>query len=119
MLVMGAATSPAVAVLGAALAGGTQATFMAISQMLVQEVVPDSIRGRVLAIYAMMAAGHMAMVNLGFGALADSVGVRPLMVIPAVLWIAIFLGAAFFLTDLRDVLFRGGFRRPAALAAEA
>ncbi len=117
MLVMGMATTPAVAVLGAVLAGGTQATFMAISQVLVQEVVPDSLRGRVLAIYAMMAAGHMAMVNLGFGALADSVGVRPLMLIPALLWIAIFVVAALWLADLREVLLRGNFRRQVAMAA--
>ena len=117
MLVMGVATTPAVAVLGAVLAGGAQATFMAISQVLVQEVVPDSLRGRVLAIYAMMAAGHMAMVNLGFGALADGVGVRPLMVIPALLWLAIFVTAALWLADLREVLIRGNFRRPVAAAA--
>jgi MFS family permease len=120
MVVMGAATSPVVAVLGAALAGGTQATYMAISQMLVQEVVPDALRGRVLAIYAMMAAGHMAMVNLGFGSIADSVGVRTLMVVPGLLWIAVFLVAAFLLTDLRHVLLRGGFRaQDAPVAAPA
>ncbi len=119
MLVMGAADSPAVAVIGAVLAGGTQATFMAISQMLVQEIVPDSLRGRVLAIYMMMAAGHMAVVNLGFGALADTVGVRPLMAIPALLWIVIFVVAAFLLSDLRDVLVRGRFPRPVAAASEA
>ena len=119
MLVMGAADSPAVAVIGAVLAGGTQATFMAISQMLVQEIVPDSLRGRVLAIYMMMAAGHMAVVNLGFGALADTVGVRPLIAIPALLWIVIFVVAAFLLSDLRDVLVRGRFQRPVTAVAEA
>ncbi len=117
MLVMGVATSPVVAVIGAVVAGGTQATYMAISQMLVQEVVPDALRGRVMAIYTMMAAGHMAMVNLGFGALADSVGVRPLMVVPALLWIAVFVIAALVLSDLRRVLRRGSFRQPVAAAA--
>ena len=68
------------------------------------------LRGRVLAIYTMMAAGHMALVNLGFGSLADTVGVRTLMVIPGLLWIAVFLVAAFALSDLRHMLFRGGFR---------
>jgi sugar phosphate permease len=93
---------------------------MAISQMLVQAIVPDSLRGRVLAIYAMMAAGHMAMVNLGFGALADAVGVRTLMIVPGLLWIAVFLVAAFLLTDLRRVLLRGGFRaQDAPVAAPA
>ena len=110
MLVMGTSNSAEMAVAGAVLAGGTQATYMAISQMLVQEVVPDALRGRVMAIYAMMAAGHMALINLGFGALADRVGVRPLMVVPALLWVGIFLVAAFMLSDMRHVLSRGEFR---------
>jgi hypothetical protein len=80
---------------------------------------PDALRGRVLAIYAMMAAGHMALVNLGFGALADSVGVRALLVVPGLLWIAVFLVAAFLLSDLRHVLLRGGFRLPVAAPADA
>ena len=66
MLVLGTAGSPAAAVVGAALAGGSQAVYMAISQTLVQQVVPDALRGRVMAIYTMLAAGHMAMVNLLF-----------------------------------------------------
>ena len=115
MMVMGMANSPVIAVAGAVLAGATQATYMAISQMLVQDIVPDALRGRVMAIFAMMAAGHMAIVNLGFGGLADSVGVRPLMVVPALFWVGIFLVAAFLLSDLRHVLRRGEFRlRPAA-----
>lgn len=119
MLVMGVATVPVVAVIGAVLAGGTQATYMAISQMLVQDIVPDALRGRVIAIYTMMAAGHMAMINLGFGALADSIGVRTLMVVPALLWIGVFMVAAFLLSDLRHVLLRGGFRLRAPARAEA
>ena len=119
MVVIGMATTPAIAVLGAALAGGTQATYMAISQMLLQQVVPDALRGRVMAIYTMMAAGHMAFVNLGFGSIADSVGVRPLMVIPGLLWIGVFLVAAFLLSDLRHVLLRGDFRVPPAAVPAA
>ena len=119
MVIMGMATSPEVAMVGAVLAGGTQATYMAISQMLVQQVVPDALRGRVMAIYTMMAAGHMAFVNLGFGSIADEVGVRSLMVIPGLLWIGVFVVAAFLLSDLRHVLLRGGFRAPPAAAPAA
>ena len=119
MLVMGIADSPVIVVAGAVLAGATQATYMAISQMLVQAIVADALRGRVMAIYTMMAAGHMAMVNLAFGGLADSVGVRPLMVVPALLWVGIFLVAAFLLSDLRHVLRRGEFRLRQASSIEA
>ena len=114
MVIMGMASTPTVAVLAAILAGGTQATYMAISQTLVQQVVPDELRGRVLSIYVMLAAGHMALVNIGFGWLADSVGVRPLLVVPGLLWLGVFFVAALILSDLRHVLMRGDFRLPAA-----
>ena len=117
MVAMGAASTPAVAVLAAVLAGGTQATYMAISQTLVQQVVPDELRGRVLSIYVMLAAGHMALVNIGFGWLADSVGVRPLLVIPGLLWIGVFFVAMLVLSELRHVLMSGDFR-PRVAAAE-
>jgi MFS family permease len=119
MLVMGTANSPVMVVAGAVLAGATQATYMAISQMLVQEIVPDGLRGRVMAIYTMMAAGHMAMINMGFGALADRVGVRPLMVVPALLWLGIFLMAALLMSDFRHVLWRGEFRLRLAASTES
>ena len=116
MVVLGTAGSPAVAVLGAALAGGSQAVFMAISQTLVQQIVPDALRGRVMAIYTMLAAGHMAMVNLLFGSLADSVGVRPLIVVPALIWLAVFVIAIVTVAELRFVLVRGDFRSRTAVA---
>ncbi len=117
MLVLGTAGSPAAAVVGAALAGGSQAVYMAISQTLVQQVVPDALRGRVMAIYTMLAAGHMAMVNLLFGGLADSVGVRPLLVIPALIWLVVFLVAILAVAELRFILRRGDFRTRPTLAA--
>ena len=51
----------------------------------------------------------MAFINLGFGALADSVGVRTLMIIPGLLWVAIFAAASVSLPDLRYLLRRGSF----------
>lgn len=119
MLVLGMATSPTTAMLGALLAGSTQATFMAIALTLIQGIVPDAMRGRVVSIYMMLAAGHMALMNFAFGWLADIVGVRPLMIIPGLVWIGVFIGAAFFLTELRYVLRRGAFLPRTALAGSA
>jgi MFS family permease len=119
MVVLGTATVPAVAVLGAFLAGATQASYMTISNTLVQQVVPDRLRGRVMSIFAMLAAGFMAFMNLGFGWLADTVGIRPLMLIPGIAWIVIFALAAVFLTEIRHVLRVGDFRPRAAAAAVA
>jgi len=106
MIIMGTANSPLMAVVGAVMAGATQATYMAISQALVQDIVPDTFRGRAMAIYTMMAAGHMAWINLGFGGFADSIGVRTLMVVPALMWMGIFILALFMLSDLQRLLGR-------------
>lgn len=117
MIILGSATSPAVAVAGAVLAGATQAIYMTISNTLVLQVVPDAFRGRVMSIFTMLAAGFMAFMNLGFGWLADTVGVKPLMIIPGVAWIVLFGIAAIFLTELRHVLRVGQFRARTAVAS--
>ena len=109
MIVLGLAQTPAMAVVGAALAGGTQATYMAMSATFIQSVIPDRLRGRVMSLYLMLAAGHMAFMNLGFGLIADSVGERVLLIWPGVLWVAVFLIAALAMTDLRGLLRRGQF----------
>ncbi len=115
MIVLGLAQTPAVAVIGAAFAGGTQATYMAISATLVQTIIPDHLRGRVMSLYLMLAAGHMAFMNLGFGFFADGVGVRALLVGPGLIWVAVFLLATLTLADLRHLLRRGDFVQAAAI----
>ncbi len=115
LLVLGFAPTATVGVLGAALAGATQATFMALSSTLVQQIVPDAVRGRVMSVYIMLAAGHMAFLNFGFGWLADSTGVRVLLIAPGLVWTALFAAAIVGLPDVRHMLRTGGFRvRPAA-----
>jgi MFS family permease len=116
MIVLGLAQTPAVAVIGAALAGGTQATYMAISATLVQTIIPDRMRGRVMSLYLMLAAGHMAFMNLGFGFFADGVGVRALLVGPGMIWVGIFVLATLTRTDLRHLLRRGDFVRAESVA---
>ena len=117
MLILGAATSPAIAVVGGILAGATQASFMTISNALILQVIPDAFRGRVMSIFTMLAAGFMAFMNLCFGWLADTVGVKPLMIVPGLAWIAVFAVAALFLTELRHVLRVGQFRPRAVVAS--
>lgn len=109
MIVLGLAQTPVVAVIGASLAGASQATYMAISATLIQAIIPDHLRGRVMSLYLMIAAGHMAFMNLGFGFFADGTGVRVLLVGPGVIWLAVFLLATLTRTDLRYLLRRGVF----------
>lgn len=118
MFALAAAVSPGALLVASMLVGATQAAYMALSATLVQQVVPDALRGRVMSIYLMLAGGDMALVNFGMGWLADDVGVRPLLVVPAVLWLALFAAAAAFIPELRHLLRRGSFRaRSVAVAA--
>ena len=118
MVVLGLATTPAMAVLGAVLAGGAHAAYMALSATYVQQIVPDALRARVMSIYMMLAAGHMAFVNIGFGWLADIIGPRALLVAPGLVWMAVFVAGALVLPELRHLLARGVFR-PRAFEATA
>jgi len=117
MLVLGAATTPVVVVLGAGLAGLTQASYMTMSATLVQQVVADDFRARVMSLYIMIAAGHMAFVNLGFGRVAEVVDVRLLLIFPGIAWMAVFAGAAFTVTEARSIMTKGKFTnsRPPAI----
>lgn len=110
MVVMGLGTTPEALVAGAFLAGCTQAAYMSISQVFVLSITPDRFRGRVMATYIMVTAGHMAFVNLGFGATADMVGVRLLLIIPGLIWLAVFAAAFIGIAELRLLLRTGRFR---------
>lgn len=88
-LVMAVAMSLAPAAAGAILMGSSQAMFMALSAVLLQEVVPDEVRGRVMSLYLMSAGGIMAVMNLGFGTLADRTGAPMLFMIPGLLFVVI------------------------------
>ncbi len=118
MLILGFATNPATAVAGAILAGASQSAFVVLLTTFLQQVTPDEYRGRVLSIYSMVAVGHMAFLNFGFGWIADSVGVRLLLIAPGVLWVALFVACVIMLPELRHLLRRGDFR-PLAVALEA
>ena len=122
MLLIGFAATPFMAVTGGVLAGATQASYMAMSATFVQRVTPDAYRGRVMSLYIMLASGHMAFVNFGFGWLSDGIGVRLLLIAPGLVWIAGFVAAAFLLPEVRSIVRSGEFRPrrvPAEAAAEA
>ena len=109
MVVLGTAAVPAMVVFGAVLAGSMQASYMTVSATLIQEIVPDELRGRVMSLYIMIAAGHMAFMNLGYGRAADSVNVRYLLVGPGLLWAAVFIVAMLSLVEMRSLVRRGRF----------
>ncbi len=110
MFVIGLASTPHIAVTGGVLAGATQASFMAVTVVFVQRVTPDELRGRVMSLYIMLAAGQMAFVNYGFGWLSDDTGVRPLLIVSGTLWSAGFAAAAMLLPEVRSLVRTGNFR---------
>ena len=114
MVVLGLAATPAVVVLGALLAGLTQASYMAMSAAFIQEVVSDDFRGRVMSLYLMIAAGHMAILNLGFGRLAEVIDVRVLLVGPGLAWVVVFALSSVGLVEVRSIVRRGRFLSPIA-----
>jgi len=55
------------------LIGGCQASFMSLTTTMIQKVVPDGIRGRIMSLYLLHAGGIMAFGNLILGNMADIV----------------------------------------------
>lgn len=109
MVAMGVATTGFVVVLAAALAGFTQASYMTMSATLVQGIVTDEFRGRVMSVYIMIAAGHMAILNLGYGRTAEVIDVRVLLIVPGLLWLVVFVVAFGLVPGVRTLVRRGRF----------
>jgi MFS family permease len=51
--------------------GACQSSFMSVTTTMVQKIVPDGIRGRIMSLYLLHAGGIMAFGNLILGSLAD------------------------------------------------
>jgi MFS family permease len=89
----------------AAVMGGTQGLFMALTNAFLQTATPDQYRGRVLSLFLMIGGGIMAFGNLAAGELGDRYGTAPMLLIPAVAFIAIVL-VSFYGDTLRRVYAR-------------
>ena len=100
----------------AILMGSSQAMFMALSAMLLQETVPDDIRGRVMSLYLMSAGGIMAIMNLAFGTLADHTGSPVLFALPGAVFVAITFISLLTGSHLRRI-YRTGRTMPALTPA--
>lgn len=112
MLAFGLATTSTTAVICALFTGGTQGSYMALSQVFIQEIVPDSYRGRALSFFALVAAGVMAFAFLGYGWLSEIIGIRPLLIFPGLLWVILFLLAGARIDHVRHLLRVGSFGTP-------
>lgn len=103
MVLLGVATTPVAVVLAAGVTGATQATYMALTATIIQQTVSDEMRGRVLALYLSLATVHMAFLNFGFGWAADGIGVRVLLIVPGLVWTALFVLAFARIDSIRSI----------------
>jgi hypothetical protein len=99
--------------------GASQAMFMALAAVFLQELVDDAVRGRVMSLYLMSAGGIMAIANLGFGSLADMLGVPVLLLVPGLVFVAIVALSIFTGRYLRQLYTRGRIEQPAGAASPA
>jgi hypothetical protein len=95
------ASSTALAVLCAILAGGSQAAFMAVIYALTQTLAPIALRARVASILGALTAGSMSVIALGWGALAGMTGPAPALYLPGMLFVLICLLATITVPSVR------------------
>ncbi len=96
--------------------GASQGMFMALGNTLVQEVVPDRLRGRVSGAYLMAGGGSMSIGNLIAGPAADRFGVQVVLLAPALVFLAALIILSRFGPGLRR-LYRTGTLAEAQRAA--
>lgn len=113
VLISASMNLPAAAV-SAALMGSSQAMFMALSAVFLQEIVPDAVRGRVMSLYLMSAGGVMALANLALASLADVWGAPVLFLVPGLAFVAVVL-----LTSLSGPYLPSLYRKGRLAAAPA
>jgi MFS family permease len=80
---------------------------MTLANTMMQEAVPDQLRGRVSGIYLMSASGVMSFGNLGAGYLAERFGSAPVLGVPALLFVVLLLVISGMRPSLRR-LYRAG-----------
>ena len=117
--ILGLATSLPMAIVGAALAGASQAMFMALSSVMIQAVLPDAIRGRVMSLYMMFAGGIMAIMILSNALASDYVSTRYLLTIPGIVFFFALILWALGMPRLRSVLRYGGIAEIVQVPAPA
>ncbi len=115
---LGLSASTGISLTAAVLMGLGTAGFMTITHTIIQQVVPDEIRGRVASVYSMHVGGSMAFANLLYGRLADIWPVGLVMAFVGALFTVVVL-FTILLPFWRGIYFRGEARPVAAPAVAA
>ena len=107
---LGLAPTPAQAVAAATVTGAAQAIYLALATTMVQSVVPDGLRGRVLSLFTLFGGGSMSVMSFANGAIADVISVRLLMTVPALGFVVVVVAWSLAGRDLRFVYRTGKLR---------
>lgn len=91
------------------LVGMTTTWFMTLANTMMQEAVPDQLRGRVSGIFLMSAGGVMSFGNLSAGYLAARFGAVPVLVWPALLFVVLLMAISGVRPSLRRLYRAGAF----------
>ena len=113
---LGLSAQTGISMFAAVLMGLGTAGFMTITHTIIQQVVPDEIRGRVAAVYSMHVGGSMAFANLLYGRLADEWSAGDIMAVAGAAFTIVVIGTIIASGFWRGIYFRGE-ARPAAAAA--
>lgn len=103
---LAASQNMAIALIAAAVMGGAQGGFMTLTAVIIQSIVPDSIRGRVSSIYMLHIGGMMAIFNLVNGSLADVYGAATVLTVTSTAFLGV-LTMSLGLAPLRALYLTG------------
>ena len=103
---LAASQNMTIALIAAAVMGGAQGGFMTLTAVIIQSIVPDSIRGRVSSIYMLHIGGMMAIFNLVNGNLADVYGAPTVLAVTSTAFLGV-LAMSLGLAPLRALYFTG------------
>ncbi|KIL40887.1 hypothetical protein SD70_10690 [Gordoniibacillus kamchatkensis] len=95
--------APWMTILMAFFVGATQAVFMASSNALIMQRTDPSYQGRVSSVYIIIAAGLMALCNLGYGSLGTIVSPAAIMMSTGFVFVVLFVAIG-LLSSLRSTL---------------
>jgi MFS family permease len=104
MLLLALAPSVPIALLAAAIIGGSQAAFMTMGQALMQSLAANEFRGRLASLNLLSFGGIMAVMNLGNGALGTHFSPASILLVEGVLFIGVMLVSLSFTTPRRIYL---------------
>lgn len=119
LTLFGLSSSLPFAVAAGAVTGASTAMFMALSSVMIQAVVPDEIRGRVMSLYAMFAGGVMAISSLVSSLAADYVDVRLFAIVPGAIFVAVMIVFMIGIPRIRSIVRHGEITEVVPAAAPA